>query len=138
MTISPASSAENELVRQVSANLADVRARIAAAGRDPLSVRIVAVSKGFEPLVVRAAYRAGLRTIGENYVDELAQKRLANADLDLEWHFLGALQTNKISRALAESDVLCGVARAKEVDKIAAKRAGASIYVEVNCTDVVT
>ncbi len=138
MTTSPASSANDELVRQVSANLAVVRGRIVAAGRDPLTIRIVAVSKGFGPHVVRAAYGAGLRTIGENYVDELAQKRSANADLDLEWHFLGALQTNKISRALDVSDVLCGVSRAKEVDKIAAKRSGASIYVEVNCTDVVT
>jgi hypothetical protein len=136
MTTFPASSANDDLVRQVSANLADVRSRIDAAGRDPETIRIVAVSKGFGPQMTRAAYGAGLRTIGENYVDELAQKRLAMADVDLEWYFLGALQTNKISRALEVSDVLCGVSRVKEVDKIASKRPGAAIYVEVNCTDV--
>jgi len=63
MTTCPASSASDELIQQVSANVADVRSRIASAGREPQSVRIVAVTKTFAPQMVRAAYEAGLRTI---------------------------------------------------------------------------
>jgi hypothetical protein len=138
MTTCPASSASDELIQQVSANVADVRSRIASAGREPQSVRIVAVTKTFAPQMVRAAYEAGLRTIGENYVDELTLKRSATADIDLEWYYMGALQTNKISRVLEVSDVLCGVSRVKELNRIAAKKPGATIFVEVNCTDLTT
>ena len=69
MTTSPASSASNELVERVVANLALVRARIASTGRDPSGIRIVAVTKTFGVAAVRAAYDAGLREVVENYVD---------------------------------------------------------------------
>jgi hypothetical protein len=134
MTTSPASFADHELVERVAANLAAVRARIVSCGREPDGVRVVAVTKTFGPEMVRAAYDVGLRSVGENYVDEMAQKRTASSDLALKWYFMGALQTNKIARALEVADVLCGVSRVKELDKIAALRPAASIYVQVDCT----
>jgi pyridoxal phosphate enzyme (YggS family) len=87
----------------VSARLAEVRARIDAAargaGRDPSSVRLVAVSKTFPIDAVREACAAGHRDFGENRVQEALDKIGASTDLDLRWHLLGHLQTNKARKA---------------------------------------
>jgi pyridoxal phosphate enzyme (YggS family) len=87
----------------VSARLAEVRARIDAAargaGRDPSAVRLVAVSKTFPIDAVREAYAAGHRDFGENRVQEALEKIAASADLDVRWHLLGHLQTNKARKA---------------------------------------
>jgi pyridoxal phosphate enzyme (YggS family) len=87
----------------VSDRLAEVRARIDAAargaGRDPSSVRLVAVSKTFPIDAVREAYAAGHRDFGENRVQEALEKIAASADLDLRWHLLGHLQANKARKA---------------------------------------
>jgi uncharacterized pyridoxal phosphate-containing UPF0001 family protein len=138
MTTSPASFASNELVQRVAANLADVRARIVRCGRALESVRIVGVTKTFGVDVVRAASAVGLRDIGENYVDDLEEKRSVTLDLDLTWYFLGAVQTNKISRVTKAANVLSAVSRVKEIDKIARARPGMAIYVQVDCTSGVT
>lgn len=126
----------------VADGLAEVRARIAraavAAGRDPASVRLVAVSKTKPPDDVRAAYAAGQRVFGENYAQELEVKARALADLpDLEWHFIGHLQTNKarvVARvAHAVHSVDCA-ALAKELGRrvVAAGRPPLPVLVEVN------
>ncbi|HEV7958930.1 MAG TPA: YggS family pyridoxal phosphate enzyme [Acidimicrobiales bacterium] len=133
MTTFPASSA-SELLERVSANLDEVHRRIVLCGKDPASVRIVAVTKTFGVDEVRAAYALGLRDFGENYVDELCAKRTALGETDVTWHFLGALQTNKIVRALGCADVLSGVSRAKELDKMAGVKPGATIDIQVDFT----
>jgi uncharacterized pyridoxal phosphate-containing UPF0001 family protein len=134
MTTSPASFADGGLAGRVAANLAVVRARIASTGRDPSEVRVVAVTKTFDVDHVRAAAAAGLDAVGENYVDELASKRAAAADLMVSWHYLGALQSNKIHRVVGCADVICGVSRAKELEKIAIHRSDQPIYVQVDFT----
>ncbi len=87
----------------VSGRLAAVRARIDAAarlaGRDPSTVRLVAVSKTFPVEAVREAYEAGHREFGENRVQEALQKMSGSADLSIRWHLLGHLQTNKARKA---------------------------------------
>ena len=90
----------NDLVVDVAQGLAAVRARIdaacIAAERAPGSVELVAVSKTQPVEAVRAAYAAGQRVFGENYVQELVAKAAACADLaDVRWHFIGHLQRNK-------------------------------------------
>jgi pyridoxal phosphate enzyme (YggS family) len=135
MTTSPVSSASGELLERVRANLASITARISASGRDPLSVRIVAVTKTFGVSEVLVAHELGLRAFGENYVDELCSKREATQDLEASWHFLGALQSNKIRRAVGCADVLCGVARERELEKIAALSSGIAIDIQVDFTD---
>jgi len=133
MTTCPASFAD-PLAALVAANLATIRSRIASSGRDVESVRVVAVTKTFALEYVAAAASAGIKCVGENYVDEMYEKRAAGSAIDVTWHFLGALQTNKIARALECADVLCGVARVKEVERIARVRPGAAIYVQVDFT----
>jgi pyridoxal phosphate enzyme (YggS family) len=90
---------------EIAANLASVRSRIEAAversGRPPGCVRLVAVSKTFGADRVRAAAAAGQRAFGENRVQEALQKMAAAADLDLEWHLVGSLQSNKARKAAA-------------------------------------
>lgn len=89
----------------IAANADRVRARIAraaaAAGRDPAAVRLIAVSKTFPAEQVRAAAAAGLADFGENRVQEALPKIEAVADRRLEWHLVGALQSNKARRAAA-------------------------------------
>lgn len=88
-----------------SAALQTVQARIAAAcaavGRDPASVRLLAVSKTFGPEAVRAAHQAGLFAFGENYIQEAVAKMTVLADVPLEWHCIGPIQSNK-TRPVAE------------------------------------
>jgi pyridoxal phosphate enzyme (YggS family) len=110
----------------ISANLQDVRRRItaacAAAGRDPATVALVAASKTWPAGPVREAADAGQRVFGESYVQEAIPKLAALADLDLEWHFIGPLQSNK-TRLVAESFAwVHSVERFKIADRLAAQR----------------
>ena len=79
--------------------LAAIRARILAAtreaGRPPESVGLIAVSKYQGADAVRTAYAAGQRAFGESYVQEALDKQAQLADLAIEWHFIGRIQTNK-------------------------------------------
>ena len=70
-----------------------------SAGRDPSSVRLIAVSKTFPIESVREAYAAGQREFGENRVQEALQKIAGSTDLSIRWHLLGHLQTNKARKA---------------------------------------
>jgi pyridoxal phosphate enzyme (YggS family) len=91
------------------ARLEDVRARIARAagraGRDPASIRLIAVSKTFPAEFVRAAAAAGQIDFGENKVQEALLKIEQTADLALRWHLIGHLQSNKARKA-ARFDVV--------------------------------
>lgn len=85
---------------EIAENLRAVRARIDAAARradrDPTEITLVAVSKTKPASDVVAAYEAGQRVFGENYAQELVEKGEGLAHLaDIEWHFIGQLQTNK-------------------------------------------
>jgi PLP dependent protein len=109
-------------------NLDAVRQRIAlaahVAGRDPRSVELLAVSKTFPAEDVRAANAAGQRAFGENYVQEAITKVETLADLraDLEWHFIGPLQSNK-SKPVAENfDWVHSVDRLKIAERLSAQR----------------
>ena len=87
----------------IASRLAGIRERLAAAarsaGRDPSSVRLVAVSKTFPVDSIREAYAAGHRDFGENRVQEALQKIGSAADLEIRWHLLGHLQMNKARKA---------------------------------------
>ena len=83
----------------IADQLQAVRARIAAAchaaGRDPASVTLLAVSKTFGPEAVRVAHAAGQSAFGENYIQEAVEKMALLADLPLQWHCIGPIQSNK-------------------------------------------
>ncbi len=89
----------------LSANLESVRRRIAAAAerarRPQSAVRLIAVSKTFDADLIREAVGAGQRAFGENRVQEALDKMPALSDLELEWHLIGHLQSNKARKAAA-------------------------------------
>ena len=85
-------------------NLDNVRERMAAAcaraGRDPAGVRLVAVTKAVTADVAEQLVELGVTDIGENRIQEAARKQQRLAHLDLNWHMIGHLQTNKVKDAL--------------------------------------
>lgn len=89
----------------IAENLQAVRGRIEAAarraGRDPGAIRLIAVSKTFGADHVRAAWAAGQRDFGENKVQEALQKISETADIEVQWHLIGHLQSNKVKKAAA-------------------------------------
>jgi PLP dependent protein len=96
---------------EISRRLTEVRDRIAAAtqrsGRATGSVRLVLASKTQDAAIVRAAYNAGARDFGENYVQEAAAKRAQLTDLlGTTWHLIGHLQANKAKLATRTFDVI--------------------------------
>jgi pyridoxal phosphate enzyme (YggS family) len=110
----------------IPANLQATTARIAAAcaaaGRAPDSVALLAVSKTFPTECVRIAAGTGQRCFGESYVQEALPKLAALADLGLEWHFIGPLQSNK-TRHVAESFAwVHSVERLKIAERLSAQR----------------
>jgi pyridoxal phosphate enzyme (YggS family) len=122
--------------------LAAIRRRIAAAAPDPSVVRLVAVTKGFGPDVVRAALAAGLVDIGESYVQELVAKAAelaADADTDStaglpapRWHAIGRLQRNKVRKAAPLVALWHSVDRLPLGAEIARHAPGAAVLVQVN------
>jgi PLP dependent protein len=109
-------------------NLEAVHQRIAAAARnaarEPHSVALLAVSKTFPAQDVRAAHTAGQRAFGENYVQEAVEKIEALADLraELEWHFIGPLQSNKTRPVAERFDWVHSVDRLKIAQRLSEQR----------------
>jgi len=96
----------------------------AAAGRPVSAVTLLAVSKTFPGAAVRAAFDAGERRFGENYVQEGIDKIAELADLrtQIEWHLIGPLQSNK-TRAVAEAfDWVHSVDRLKIAQRLSEQR----------------
>lgn len=82
----------------ISNRLQDILATIAAvktAQQVPQEIRLLAVSKAQPASVIREAYAAGQHCFGENYLQEALEKQSELADLDIEWHFIGPIQSNK-------------------------------------------
>lgn len=110
----------------IPANLQAVKDRIAsactAARRNVDTVGLLAVSKTWPAEYVRVAAMAGQRDFGESYVQEALPKLLELADLGLEWHFIGPLQSNK-TRAVAEHFAwVHSVERLKIAERLSAQR----------------
>ena len=108
----------------IGANLSRVRERIADAarrsGRDPASVRLVSVSKMVTAEVIRKAAAAGADILGESYAQEARAKLDQLEDLEVEWHFIGRLQTNKAKDVVGRYALVHSLDRlklAKELNK---------------------
>lgn len=99
-----------------------IRGACVMAGREAGCAGLIAVSKTFPAEAIRAAHAAGQRRFGESYVQEALVKQAALADLDIEWHFIGPLQSNK-TRAVAEHfDWVHGVEREKIAQRLSEQR----------------
>jgi pyridoxal phosphate enzyme (YggS family) len=115
----------------LAANLSLVRRRIQAAAhranRSPSDITLVAVSKTFGPALVRAAAACGQRVFGENRLQEAAGKIEALADLELEWHLIGHLQSNKAKKAASSFSWIESVDSLPLLERLDAAAAGAPV-----------
>ncbi|WP_449430728.1 YggS family pyridoxal phosphate-dependent enzyme [Pseudomonas putida] len=110
----------------IADNLCALAARIAsaarAASRDPSSIQLLAVSKTKPAGAIREIYAAGVRDVGENYLQEALSKQQALSDLPLIWHFIGPIQSNK-TKAIAEHfDWVHSVDRLKIAQRLSEQR----------------
>jgi pyridoxal phosphate enzyme (YggS family) len=116
------SSSSADLVSRLTelvAGLAAVEARIAAgchaAGRDRAEVTLLVVTKTYPASDVRLLAQLGVREVGESRDQEAAPKAAACADLDLSWHFIGRLQSNKARSVARYADAVHSVDRSSLV-----------------------
>ena len=130
-----------ETVDDFRHNLATVHARMAAAcqrvGRDAASVRLLPVSKTKPEAVLRQAYAAGCRMLGENKPQEAHRKWEAMADLaDLRWSVIGHLQTNKaklVAQCASEFQALDSLRVAEALERrLQAEGRALDVFVQVN------
>ncbi|WP_329121598.1 YggS family pyridoxal phosphate-dependent enzyme [Streptomyces sp. NBC_01353] len=115
---------------ELAENLARVEERIsaacAAAGRKRADVTLIVVTKTYPASDVRLLHELGVRDVAENRDQDAAPKAAACADLDLRWHFVGQLQTNKVRSVTSYADVVQSVDRLKLVTALSttAEKAG--------------
>ncbi len=110
----------------IASNLQAVRGAMAesikASARKTEAVRLIAVSKTFSAEDILQAYQAGQRSFGESYVQEAVQKIAKLPQPDIEWHFIGPIQSNK-TRPIAEHFAwVHGIERAKIAERLSAQR----------------
>ncbi len=120
----------------IAARLQAVRARIAEAcvraSRDPSDVTLVAVSKMHDTSAVRAAYEAGQRIFGENYVRELRDKAHALEDLSgLRFHFIGHLQRNKVKDVIDVASCIETVDSVRLVEAVSQRATARGVSIDV-------
>jgi pyridoxal phosphate enzyme (YggS family) len=113
-------------MNDLKSNLNKVRARIAAAcktqGKCINSVTLLAVSKRHDAASIRTLFNAGQRQFGENYVQEALIKQNELSDLDIEWHFIGPLQSNKTMEVAQHFDWVQSVDRVKLLQRLSRQR----------------
>jgi len=127
----------------IAERLQAVRTRIIAAsnniGRNADSVMLLAVSKAQPEKALREAFTAGQQAFGENYLQEALEKQIALSDLDIEWHFIGPIQSNKTQLIAQHFDWVHGVDRLKIAERLNAARSitlePLQICIQVNISD---
>jgi PLP dependent protein len=120
-------------IEAVHARVLELRARIDAVER-PWShrVAVVGVTKGFGAEAIDAAVAGGCDAIGENYAQELLDKRGTIERLRPEVHFIGQLQRNKVRQLVGLVDVWSSLDRASVIDEVAKRVPGAHVLVQVD------
>ena len=115
-----------EPVTTVASRLQTVKERIAraahTAGRQPDEITLLVASKTQPPEKVREAWLAGQTIFGENYLQEALAKMPALADLPIEWHFIGPIQSNKTRRITENFSWVHSVDRTKIADRLSKDR----------------
>jgi pyridoxal phosphate enzyme (YggS family) len=111
---------------ELHSNISRVKSRISSAAdavnRVAGDIRLIAVSKTKPVEDVRAAFHAGISDFGENYVTEAVEKCIQCSDLDITWHFLGPLQSNKTRQVAEHFDWIHSIDRLKIAQRLNAQR----------------
>jgi pyridoxal phosphate enzyme (YggS family) len=119
-----------ERTTTIEQNIERVRGRIekaaSTAGRDPATVRLVAISKNFPVTDLEIAYRCGQVSFGENRVQELQEKwkDSLHFDMEIDWHFVGVLQRNKVRFVIGNVSLIHSVGSCRlirTIERLAAR-----------------
>ncbi|GAB6078395.1 YggS family pyridoxal phosphate-dependent enzyme [Hydrogenobaculum acidophilum] len=105
------------------------------ASRKKEEIKLLGVTKTVAPEIIREAYQLGIRLFGENKVQEFLGKYEALKDLDIKWHFIGVLQTNKVKYLKDKVKLIHSVDRKALVDEISKRMEHMDVLVEVNVGD---
>jgi pyridoxal phosphate enzyme (YggS family) len=130
--------------QQLASRLQQVRGRVRhaaeRAGRDPATVRVVAVTKGHSAAAIVAALGAGVSDIAESRVQEAEAKRAELGDRAVTWHMVGHVQRNKARAAAAIFDVVHSIDSAQLATAVDRHRGGAAprvrVLIEVDLTAI--
>jgi hypothetical protein len=124
-------------MESVAERIAFVRSRIAAAaarvGRDPASVRLIAVGKGHPASLLAEAAAAGCIDLGENYVQEMLAKMEALGPSPLRWHMIGPLQRNKVRQVVGRIALLHTLDGPELASELERRGAAQGVVTEVLC-----
>ncbi|MCS5713300.1 YggS family pyridoxal phosphate-dependent enzyme [Herbiconiux sp. CPCC 205716] len=121
-----------ERVERVGSEISDA-ARSVGRSRDELT--LVVVTKYHPAALVRELHGLGIRDFGENRHQEAREKATELADLDLDWHFVGQLQTKKARQAREYASVIHSVDRTELVDRLADGERPLDVFLQINLTD---
>lgn len=114
----------SQLESRIAVIFEEISAACRKVGRDPSEIKLIAVSKNFAADQIKDVYDLGLKTMGENRVQELKQKK-PHLPEDIEWHLIGTLQRNKVKDVVGQVALIHSVdsiALASEVSRQAVKR----------------
>lgn len=116
------SSPTNDVATKLKMVQSDINSMAKKHGRDPASIRLLAVSKTKPISMIKAAIGAGQRFFGENYPGEGVEKITALSEASCEWHFIGSIQSRKAAGIAAHFDWVHSVDRVKVATKLAESR----------------
>jgi len=113
-------------------------------GRDPAGITLIAVSKTKSSTLVREAFDAGQRDLGESYVQEFLEKYSSDhlSGLPIRWHFIGHLQSNKVKDIVDKTCMIHGIDKFKTAEELSKRASGkkltADYLVEINTSGETT
>ena len=126
-----------ELLSQLKERIAKVRSEIrscaVAAGREPVEITLIGVSKVFPVEYAEAAVMAGLKDLGENRVQELLPKieRFSSLDIDVNWHLIGTLQKNKVKYVIGKTKLIHSVNTVELAEEISKRSSGNNVTTRI-------
>ena len=130
--MAPAYEGLAERLHEVQSGIADA---CRAAGRDASDTTLIVVTKFHPPELVRQLAKLGVRDVGENRHQEAGEKAAALHDLDLNWHYIGQLQTKKARQAARYASAIHSIDRARLVESLSGVERELDVFLQVNLTD---
>ena len=119
-------------LHEVQSSIADA---CRAAGRDATETTLIVVTKFHPPGLVAALADLGVRDVGENRHQEAQEKSTQLADLNLNWHYIGQLQTKKARQAAQYASAIHSIDRARLIDALAPIDRELDVFLQINLTD---
>ncbi|WP_255809591.1 YggS family pyridoxal phosphate-dependent enzyme [Leucobacter aridicollis] len=135
MSVTEASSTYEGLAERLHAVQDGIAEACRAAGRDASETTLIVVTKFHPASLVEALSALGVRDVGENRHQEAQEKSAQLADLDLNWHYIGQLQTKKARQAAQYASAIHSIDRARLVDALSSVDRALDVFLQINLTD---